>query len=293
MLPRSFPVLCRVVMLCMIALVCVPEVGAQGAEEAPPVRVVLADGSRHVGHIEREDDTEIVFRTLGGVTMTIPRAQIVRIEPAELVRRGETVLRTDPNATRLLFAPTARALQSGEGYVALYQVFLPFVAVGVSDAVALAGGFSLLPGVSEQLVYAAPKVTPYQRGDLAVAVGAFAATITSSDGGVGGIVYAVGTKGGPSAAVSFGAGFLFGGGDFIETPILLIGGEYQVSNNVKLLSENYVIPAADNLAIVSGGIRFIGDRLAGDFGLFTSPEIITEGGLPFFPWLSFAYNFGQ
>lgn len=289
---RRFPVLYRIVTLCLFGLVCVPEVDAQAAEEAPPVRVVLTDGSRHVGHIEREDDAEVVLRTLSGVTMTIPRAQIVRIEPAEVVRRGDAVLRADPNHTRLLFAPTARALQSGEGYVALYQIFLPFVAVGVSDAVALAGGLSLLPGVSEQLVYAAPKVTPYRRGDLAVAVGAFAATITASEGGVGGIVYAVGTKGGPSAAVSFGAGFLFGGGDFIETPILLLGGEYQVSNNVKLLSENYVIPAAENLAIVSGGIRFIGDRLAGDFGLFTSPEVITEGGLPFFPWLSFAYNFG-
>ncbi|NNE35178.1 MAG: hypothetical protein HKN13_08085, partial [Rhodothermales bacterium] len=206
--------------------------------------------------------------------------------------RGGRILRSDPNRTRLFFSPTARSLSSGEGYVAVYELFFPVVAVGVADVATLAAGVSLLPGSPEQLIYAAPKITVFDRGSTSIAFGGFAASLTGTSG-TGGIVFGVATQGTSVASVTGGVGFLFGDGDFVETPIILLGGEYQLSKSTKFLTENYIIPAAESAVVISGGIRFFGESLSADFGLFTSPEVIGEGGFPFLPWLGFAYQFGR
>jgi len=83
-------------------------------------------------------------------------------------------------------------------------------------------------------------------------------------------------------------GWGFVGSDFGDAPPIVLGGEVQVSESVKLLSENW-IPAGADEAILSFGIRFFGEHLAGDFGLITSTE--ASGGFPFIPWLGFVYNF--
>jgi hypothetical protein len=259
--------------------------------DGPPelVRITLVDGTFHEGRITAESPSEIVLETLGGVRITIPRSQIASIEP---IAPGARRLTKDPNQTRLLFSPTARSLESGQGYIALYEIFFPFVAVGVGNVATLAGGLSLLPGVSEQLLYVAPKITAVSSGNTSIAVGGFAATLTGS-GGYGGIVYGLATHGASDAAVTGGVGFLFGEGEFVSTPIILLGGEYQLSNSVKLLSENYFIPEVDSGLLVSVGVRFIGDSVSGDFGLFTSPAALGESGFPFIPWLGFSYAFGR
>ena len=268
----------------------------QAQDERPmgeqPVRVVLKDGSRLVGTILEESDDAIQFRTASGVEMTIPRDQVKEIETLRgTFVRGE-YLRADPNRTRLFFAPTARSLGSGRGYVALYGLFIPYVSVGVGDVATLGGGISLFPFVEEQLLYGAAKFTFVERGGVALAAGGFISTITG-EGGYGGAVFGVGTFGRSDAALSLGLGFAYGEGEFDESPAIIIGGEYQVSNNIKLLSEHYVIPEVEDGVVISGGIRFIGERLAADFALFTMPALLDDAeGFPFIPWISFAYNFG-
>ena len=252
------------------------------------VRVVLTDGSRHLGTIESETDDEVVLVTLAGVRMSIPRGQIARIESVS----GEKFARMDPNMTRLLFAPTARPLPHGTGYVAVYEVFFPFVAYGIRDVVTLAGGVSLIPGVGDQLVYAAPKVTLAELKGVQFAAGGLFITNFGGDGS-GGLVYGIGTIGPRHASVTVGAGVGFVESEFSTRPILVLAGEYQLSNSVKLLSENYVVPGIADAMLASGGIRFFGDRLAADLGFWTAPAWIADaGGLPLFPWIGFAYNFG-
>lgn len=262
------------------------------AQDGQPVRVILKDGSRLVGTIFEDTEDAIQFRTASGVEMTIPRDQLEKIEVLDETFVRGRFLRTDPNRTRLFFAPTARSLGNGRGYFALYEVFIPYVSVGVGNVATLGGGISLIPGAEEQLLYGAAKFTFVERGNAALAAGGFIATLTAG-GGYGGSVFGVGTFGRPDAALSLGLGFAYGEGEFEESPAVIIGGEYQVSDNVKLLSENYVIPAVKDAVIVSGGIRFIGERLAADLALFTVPALLDETeGFPFLPWISFAYNFG-
>ena len=92
--------------------------------------------------------------------------------------------------------------------------------------------------------------------------------------------------------------------------LAMLGGEVQLSNSVKLLTENYLFPYEEHTylydagtgtyeerwetryePVFSGGIRFFGQQLAADLALFTSPDLFGNGeGFPFIPWLGFAYN---
>ncbi len=268
-------------------------------DEAEAVRLVLTDGSAVIGTVERETATRVYFRTTSGVAMTVPKDRIQRRE--ELAGRivDGAYRRLDPNRKRLFFAPTARPLGAGQGYLADYQLFFPFAAVGVGNAISLAGGVSLIPGSPGQLVYAAPKVTLLNSPSASVAVGALAGTPVGGDAtaeAYGGLLFGIGTFGDAERSVTVGGGFGFVGADgesATSQPILLVGGELQTSNSIKLISENYVFTEEGATVVLSGGVRFFNDTLAADFALFTSPEFFGDGGFPAFPWVGFAYNFGR
>ncbi len=68
------------------------------------------------------------------------------------------------------------------------------------------------------------------------------------------------------------------------------------------MSETYICPNGgpcttetdtEYEVIVSAGIRFFGERIAADFALWTSPELLDDDLFPFVPWVGFAYNFGR
>ena len=282
--------------LAVVALLVVAQsVQAQDttAVDLQPVRIFLHDGSELIGHILLEDEALVRFETLSGVTMEIPRDRIDRIEELPGEVKGGRYRATDPNRTRLFFAPTGRALTAGSGYFALYEIFLPFVSYGPVNWASASGGITLVPGAEGQVVYGAVKFTPYERDGISVSAGALAlATVGFDDGGSGGVLFAIGTFGSPAAAATVGLAFAFGQGEVDETPVVVLGGEFQVSNRVKLVSENYIIPELEGSVILSGGVRFFGERVAGDFGLFTSPEAFDDGGFPFLPWIGFSVLFG-
>lgn len=265
-------------------------VSAQNTAEEPvdTVRVVLGDGTVAIGTIERQDEREVVLRTNSGVQMTIPRENVESIT----VLTGRMFFRTDPNQTRLFFGPTGRAVGKGRGYFAVYEIFVPFVAIGAGNIATLSGGISINPG-SGRFAYVAPKFTVVETEQVQVAIGAFGMTLLGIDEDLTtAMVFAVSTFGGPNAALTGGAGLSAYPGALGETVLLMFGGEVQASNHVKFLSENYVFPGTDAGALISGGIRFFGDNLAADLGLFTVTSIIDDlAGLGFFPWVGFAYNF--
>jgi hypothetical protein len=263
------------------------------AQEEIPLKelniFILKDGLEVVGYIEKEDSVTIQVRTPSDIVMQIP------LEAVEEIRAftGEPYLHQskfrDPNSTRLLFAPTARSLKSGNGYFSAYELFFPFFAVGVADFLTFAGGISLIPGAQNQAIYLAPKVTPLQSEMYGVSVGALYINALSSRSEGLGIVYGVGTYGESDKAVTLGLGWGFSGEDFSNKPIIMIGGELQVSNSIKLITENWIPPDSD-IAIIGFGIRFFGQKLAADIGLLY-PAGGNMKGFPFIPWLGFAYNF--
>lgn len=250
----------------------------------------MNDGSEIVGTIITEDPAHVEFQSLSKIMMRVPRNQIKTIEPLRGTVVDGEFRKSDPNYTRLFFAPTGRALKSGQGYFSVYDIFFPFIAVGIGDIVTLAGGMSLIPGAENQIYYFAPKITPLHLKDLDVSAGVLYINALGVDFSGGGIVYGVGTYGSSDHALTVGLGWGFAGGEIANKPILLLGGEIRLTNSIKLLTENWIPPGTD-LVVYSFGIRFFGENLAADLG-FIRPSKMGSGGFPFIPWLGFAYNFG-
>jgi len=255
-------------------------------------RVVLADGSSFYARVLSVEGGRVVLVTLGGDRLEVEQDRIRSLAPARGSVVGDEFWSEDPNRTRLLvLAPTGRTLDQGEGYVSSFWVFLPFVSYGLTDRITISGGTPLIPDVVGRVIYLAPKVGVYQRPGLDLAVGslAFFSTEEVNEGSVG-LLYGVGTFGGADRSVSAGAGwaFAFGGRESSigDEPVVLLGGEYRVRRNVKLITENYLVPGGEG--ILSGGVRLFGERLSVDFGI----AAVTETGFNWLPVLNFVYNFG-
>jgi hypothetical protein len=248
--------------------------------------LLLKDGSRLYGAVERETNDEIVFRTQAGAVVTVRREDIARLRRVEGSIVGAEFWRADPNATRLFFAPTGRALPKGEVYVGVFEFLMPFVQVGITDRFSIGGGTPLVFGFGDgwqRPFWVTPKLQVYTGARAQLSVGTFHVFDTGGEGG--GLAYAVGTFGGRDASVTLGiggtyTGFEGGGG------VVMAGGERQVARNIKLLTENYVWKGRDG--ILTGGIRFFGEQLSADIGLAVPMGV---GEFVAFPIVNFVYVF--
>lgn len=278
------------------ALACAAPAAAQDVRpDTALLRIELVDGSRLYGRIVAADAERVTVETVGGVRMELARAQVRRTAPADgRVVDGE-VWADDPHATRLFFGPTARAVPAGEGYFGVYELFFPFVSYGVTDRFTMSGGTPVIPELIGQVFYLAPKLEVVRTPNASVAVGVLAlfATQEAFDGSAG-LLYGVGTFGSPDRALSVGATVPFvawdGESEIGRDPAFMVGGEARLSRRTKFISENYFAWGQEG-GLVSGGIRFFGERLSADFGLgagFGESESFCC-----VPLLNFMYSFGD
>jgi hypothetical protein len=272
------------IILSIILLVSFENIFAQ-TDTTAVYRITLTDDSELLGMIESENDSLIFFITNAGLELRIDRTMIKETKIMEGEWSGDTFLRKDPNQTRLLFSPTGRTLSAGEGYFSAYEIFFPFLAVGITDFITLSGGVSLFPGAEEQVIYIAPKVRVLHLDNFDLSGGVLYCHVDEEDFG---IFYGVTSIGSSKASLTLGLGWGYADGETAESPAVMFGGELQLSNSVKLVTENWKLPEEDNL-FLSFGLRFFGEHLAADFGLVTTTGE-TEG-FPFIPWIGFAYNF--
>jgi hypothetical protein len=274
----------------------------------------LMDGTTLVGKFVSRDSLTIHFETNGGMlTVPLSRVRELRdVRPSDV--KGNEYWFPDANETRLFFAPTGRMLKKGEGYYSnTYLVLQNFVG-GVSDQFTLGGGMSILPSsnfLEDNVYYVTPKLGLYNKPKTNVAVGALLGAVPGASGGGGdafGLAYAVGTRGGPDASVTAGIGFGFDGGGLQERPLFMLGGAVRTSRRVSLLTENYFTWTRETQyvycgsypscpppqyrnelqAVVSYGLRFMGEKLSTDFALWNySGEFIFPG----IPYIAFAVKF--
>ncbi len=259
---------------------------------APPYhcRITLTDGSELLGEITDDDSSKVYFKTLSGLDMEIQRSQIEKITPLKGAIVEGKFRRIDPNRSRLLFSATARPLEAGKGYFAVYELFFATLAMGIGDVVSLAGGITLFPGPF-QVYHFSPKVTFLNADNICLAAGVMHMGITGFDEGDGfGILYGVSTFGSETAGVTVGFGWAYSGEEAVNKPTVMVGGEVQLSNSFKLISENWFPPGAESVLSMFG-MRFFGDKLAADLGFIFLTEM--NEGWPFFPWVGFVYNFGR
>jgi hypothetical protein len=261
------------------------------AAEGVTQRLLLSDGSEMIGRIVSVGDTHVEFESAIGRT-SIPKGAILEVKEE---RGGKVVAGRyyfpNPNATRLVFAPTGRMLKRGEGYFSDYWVFFPGFAAGLTDRFSIGGGMSVIPGVGleDQLLYFTPKLGLVQSETFNAAVGALAISVPDvfddGDRPTAGLLYGVSTWGGLDNSFTAGLGYGFANGELASNPTLMLGGEARVSPRSSLVTENYYLPGGN--MILSGGIRFMGRGLAIDFALAAGAG---EDGGCCFPFLGFVYN---
>lgn len=247
--------------------------------------ITTNDGSTFVGRVVAVHPESVELQTSSG-RVTIAFASMRPV--ASIGAPGRENWFENPNQTRLFFAPTGQMLKKGEGYFSDYEVLFPGVAYGVTDNVSIGGGVSLIPGTgSDQLLYVTPKVGVSLAPKLHVAVGLIAATIPDED--PFGAIYGVGTAGDGDASITAGVAYGFAGGDVSSEFAVLLGGEKRVSRRIALVTENYFVPSSLGQPLVSGGVRFMSEKLTVDLAMF---NLLGEDAVfPGIPWVGFVYKF--
>ena len=259
--------------------------GPNAVEGGRPVfELALRDGSRVFGTVERETDQEIVFRTSTGATLTAKKTDIVSLRRVKGHLQNGEFRRTDEHRSRLFFAPTGRSLQRGQVSVGVFEFMMPFVQVGVTDRLSLGGGTPLVFGFDEEdrPFWLTPKLQIFDSPRAQGAVGVL--HLFSFSGNNAGIAYGVGTLGSADNAITAGVGLAYSGD--ARGGVVMLGGERRVRRNLKLITENYVWEGGNGF--LSGGVRFIGERLSADLALAIP---IGHDDLIAFPVVNFVYVF--
>jgi hypothetical protein len=247
--------------------------------------LVLKDGSRMYGTVVRENDQEVVFLTQAGATVTARRQDVASLRVVKgRVENGEFV-RPDLHRSRLFFAPTGRSLQRGQVSVGVFEFVAPFVQVGVTDRFSIGGGTPLVFGIDEgtRPFWVTPKLQVLNTRQAQASIGLLHVFGTGEDI-YGGIAYGVATFGSSDNAFTAGAGLAYS--DDSRGGVVMLGGERRVRQNIKLMTENYMWKNGDG--ILSGGIRFLGERLSADLALAMPIGI---GQFVAFPVVNFVYVF--
>lgn len=264
-------------------------------QEVEQVKIVTLDGAEYVGQIARESDTGITLTTPAGINIDIPRESVKSIKPFEGKIVGQKIFRPDPNKSRYLFAPSAFAIESGKGYCRDFCLFFPSINYGITNNISLQAGVIWFPGmpIADTPIFAAAKITLLQRDKLALAGGIEYFRIPLFDQGFGmGFFFGTATVGDRfnHGSVSLGWGYVEEKGNWhvAEKPIIVLAGNKRMTDNLALITENWILPQAELDAIpLSLAVRFFGKKIAVDLGgIF----VLKSEGAPT-PILDFTYHF--
>lgn len=254
--------------------------------------VRLAAGETYVGQVVEVSGDSITLQTTTGTRIQFTRAQAIRVRPAQGTLKGDAFWRKDPNDTRLFFSPTGRTLSRGNGYLGVYELFVPFVAYGVTDRILIAGGspfYLALTGEITPPIYFGPKVLLVSTPQFAASLGALGVVVPDDENTeTFGIVYGVGTWGSSDHALTAGIGWGYVDDGLSDQPVVMLGGETRLGRYTKLLTENLFVPGEAGV-VASGGVRFFGERLSADAGLV---GFFGDGTECCYPLVNFVYNFG-
>ena len=254
-------------------------------------QIRLTDGSVFYGRIVAVDGDLVTIQLESGTRIEVTRPQIYSVQrTASRLVRGER-WEADPNATRLFFGPTGRALGRGTGYFAVYELLMPFLSYGITDRISISGGTPIVPAAMGELLYLAPKVTVISRPGVDFAAGAIAFFLPGEDESLG-LAYGVGTFGTSDNAFTAGVGVPFIAGeedDIADRVVIMFGAEARASRRTKFIGESYFVPGEAG-GVLALGVRFFGERLSADAGL---GFLLGDDAGCCLPIVNFVYVFGE
>jgi hypothetical protein len=283
------------------------------SQEAQTVTIITTDGSEIIGKITDESDIEYKIETPAGLTVTVPKSAVFKMTEFDgLVKEGK-LYRTDPNKSMYLFAPSAFPIEKGNKYCRDFCVFFPSINYGMNDIISLQAGFVWVPSldISNIPLIGSIKATVFQKDKIGLAGGMMYVRIpdfsdndeefNSDDSndefntsGGGGFLFATGTYGDRfnhgSLLIGWGYGHHEGDWKLMERPIVVLAGNFRVSNTIAIVTENWFPPDLEfsQFPFMVAG-RFFGKRIAVDIGGIFIIDLLSEG-LPI-PIINFTYHF--
>ena len=248
--------------------------------------VELDDSDLITGRIAEADAETVVIALLDGSHQEVERAQIsvIRLASDGRIVRGEFWY-NDLGNTRLFYTPTGRALRAGEGYFGTHMIVFPFAALGVTDYVTFTAGAPLFLVLAP--LYLGPKVQILRTAKVQASVGTLAIHVYDE---FNGIAYGVGTFGSLDRSVTAGFGYGFAGSELAREPVFMLGGEWRITSNSKMLTENYFFSGSTE-PIFYFGIRDISRWGNGDIGIALFPD--GDGKLSWLPIYGISVAFGR
>ena len=245
--------------------------------------VEVKSGTAVVGTLTAATAEELSFQTKDLGVLVLKRANIRQLTllTPEQARRGFDY---QGNGNRLFFAPTARNLRRGEGTVQTIDIFLLGVNYGITDNISMGALFTWIPEAGSDNFFAlTPKVSIPVREQVRLGAGALVVLRSGSNFT---LAYANGTYGSADNNLTAGVGYAFVQGQYVNTPVFIVGGATRVSRRLSLLNETYILnvkDSYDNATFIGGiaGVRISGQRLSGSLGLmygFSSYTNVRSGG---------------
>ncbi|AYA37730.1 hypothetical protein D3Y59_12135 [Hymenobacter oligotrophus] len=244
--------------------------------------VELVTGSSFMGTLLATRPAELEFTTRDLGRLVVQRTNIRNMQPLTVTQAGRG---WEPvgNGTRIFFAPTARMLRKGEGYIQDINVFVLGGNYGITDNISIGALVPVIPGAGVSFVALTPKVGVPVNDKLNLAAGVLFATGFGSSGG---IAYGAGTYGTADQNATLGLGYLFAEGDIESSPVVLVGGATRISRRLSLLNETYFYSGGLGGLV---GLRVAAARLSGSLGFL----YLSELGTIFPAYLEAAYRFGK
>ena len=274
------------------------------SQDAQTVTIITTDGSEIIGKITEESDIEYKIETPAGLTVVVPKNAVYNMVKFEgMVKEGE-LYRTDPNKSMYLFAPSAFPIETGNKYCRDFCVFFPSINYGVNDIISLQAGFVWVPSLKlDQIpIVGSIKATVYQKNKIGLAGGVMYVRIPDfsedndefNTSGGGGFLFATGTYGDRfnhgSLLIGWGYGHSDSDWELMDRPIVVLAGNFRVSNTIAILTENWFPPDLEfgQFPFMVAG-RFFGKKIAVDIGAIIILDVLREG-MPI-PIINFTYHF--
>lgn len=210
--------------------------------------------------------------------LQLPDGQVVELAP-EMIAREDVVhgrfregefWHSDTNASRLFFGATGRSLPAGAVTFNAYYGLIPFLGIGLTDRLSIAGGTPLFFSEHDdgRLFYLAPKFQFVRTSRVEASTGILAFFETGSFGESSYLGFVVATLGRSSDdGVTLGLGWGRDSDGWSSSPTVMVGADHRIERRIKLVTENYWFGGDEPWGMASLGIRVVGERLSADLAL--------------------------
>ena len=258
----------------------------------------MKDGNVYIGKVIDFKGGEMyeVQTSVGNIKILQKDITVIKKMEKTNLKDG-TYWPSNPHSSRYFFSPSGYGLRKGEGYYQNAWVLFNQISYGINDNFSMGMGMipTFLFGYGGTVPFwITPKFNiPYKNGKGAFGAGTLFVTSLGEDVGGFGLLYGSNTFGTRDKQFTLGVGVGYSGEEgFSEYPVINASGLIRTSKNWAFVTENYFLTIDSFGALISGGARYMGKRLAIDFGGFI-PIFSGQDGLLVLPWLSISVPFGK